>query len=623
MRSSLRPSALDHLLTRRPIRRLARSRISRKLRLTQRYDRQMRRVSNRELAAAVSTELAAKSPMAATRSKVSADRLRTGSPTAITTRFIVLSEERSGSTLLVEELHRRWPEIRSKGECFSELIRSESDDFESVARRTFLDDSGEEIVGCKIFSGHVSEPQLRALLQLEGMRVIILRRRNQLRSYVSFKIAKKTKEWHWNQFRLRDQPLTAEKRSITIDKRELFKGIIISNNRFQWFERATVGIPRIDVWYEDLSAHLDDELRRVATFLGAGAPAHENSPRLKRQNPEPLRDLVTNFDEVSEFLEDIGLAEFLIEEDLVVESTEVPAEDHRDVHGIDQNRWPGESQLHLLRALIGPEDSFEANWVASLATEPLWASSPGVAGMYPLVHHRIRMAPHLAMNLHDFRVESVRNTARVLGTLDALRGITGRCAEADLTVTLLGTTALLVMTSDRDSIGLRTLPVSGLDLTTRSEQIDHLRATLHDLGWATSVNNSRLTSPEILERDGLELRLHRAMMRAATADAGVDEELERDLRAGLVPAPSLSSTTTMPAPAELLLTIIIDGLFAGPAGSINWILDAHRLIADTGDNLDWERFVELTSTHRLEAPARAAIALLEDLTDLRYEDRWQ
>jgi hypothetical protein len=113
------------------------------------------------------------------------------------------------------------------------------------------------------------------------------------------------------------------------------------------------------------------------------------------------------------------------------------------------------------------------------------------------------------------------------------------------------------------------------------------------------------------------------MMRATTADAGVDEELERDLRAGLVPVPSLSSTTTMPAPAELLLTIIIDGLFAGPAGSINWILDAHRLIADTGDDLDWERFVELTSTHRLEAPVRAAIALLEDLTDLRYEDRWQ
>jgi hypothetical protein len=219
----------------------------------------MRRVSNRELAAAVSTELAAKSPMAATTSKVSADRLRTGSPTAITTRFIVLSEERSGSTLLVEELHRRWPEIRSKGECFSELIRSESDDFESVARRTFLDDTGEAIVGCKVFPLHISEPQLVALRQLEGMRVIILRRRNQLRRYVSFKIAKKTSEWHWNQFRLRDQPLTAEKRSITIDKRDLFKGIIISNNRFQWFERATAGIPRIDVWYEDLSAHLDDD----------------------------------------------------------------------------------------------------------------------------------------------------------------------------------------------------------------------------------------------------------------------------------------------------------------------------------------------------------------------------
>lgn len=614
MNPQFQPSFLDRLLIRAPVRRLALSGVGRSLHLNRRYDRRMRRVRNRALAARVATRLAAKSPMAATRSMVSAGQLSTEPSSSITTRFIVLSEGRSGSTLLIDELNRRWPEIRSKGEEFSHLRRGPLDDFVSVARRTFIEETGESIVGCKIFALQVSEQELESLLRLDGMRVVILRRRNLLRRYTSFNIALKTSEWHGNQFRLRNQALTAEKRSITIDTKDLIEGIITSDNRFRRFESATEGLPRIEVWYEDLSADLDAELRRVATFLGAGPPAHESPPKLSKQNPEPLRELITNYDEVSEFLEDVGLAEFLIEEDRADESLEVAAEDNRDVLGTDRDRWPDESQLHLLRALIGPEDSFEANWAASLATKPMWASSPGAADMYPSVHRRLRMFPHLARNLHDFRMESIRNSMRKMRLLDVLGELTDRCSEVSLAVTLLGPTALMAMMSEQDRVGFRTLPISGLDLGTSSEQFDSVTETLLRLGWAIGEATDPTASEANLERDGLELRLHRRMLRATTTVAGPTTDLELDLHTGLVPVATFGPTVSIPAPAELFLTIIIDGLFAGTSASMNWILDTHRLIADTGDDLDWNRLATITITHRLQAPIRSALTLLDDIT---------
>ena len=241
---------------------------------------------------------------------------------SVTTRFILLGEGRSGTGLLLEELNRRWTEIHAKGEIFALKDRGSATSFEDVARTAFANDSGETIVGFKLFATHATEQQVSALLQLEGMRVIIMRRRNPLRRYVSQQIAMRTGRWSEGRSGKPVTALSVEERRISIDVRHFEANLQNSEYRFREFDRLTFGVPKISIWYEDLVADLDGELRRIASFLGAGEPAHESPPRLERQNPEQLKDLIANYDEVSRFLRRIGKSEYLLD----VDSTPAGAE---------------------------------------------------------------------------------------------------------------------------------------------------------------------------------------------------------------------------------------------------------------------------------------------------------
>lgn len=238
--------------------------------------------------------------------------ITTADSPSVTTRFLLLSAPRSGSTLLADELDRRWTEIRSAGESFNPIRRSPSDCFEDLAGIAFEDDAGASIVGVKIFGPHVSEHQLSVLLGFDGMRVIILRRRDQLRRYVSEQIAHKTGRWREFQSVGTIEEIPAQERSVHVDTAELLMSIRNSEDHFARFETLSTGISRIDLWYEDLVADLDGQLRRVAGFLGAGEPDNESPPRLVRQNPEPLSTLITNYDEVESLLSRIGRGDLLM-----------------------------------------------------------------------------------------------------------------------------------------------------------------------------------------------------------------------------------------------------------------------------------------------------------------------
>ncbi len=636
MNASFKQSPIDRILVSPPVRRLARTRISRSLGFTGASDRRIRRFRNRQIAARVTNRHIAGNAKASTRQFFSGNRtarstehadLHADPSSSITTRFILLTEGRSGSTLLADELDRRWTEIRSRREEFSKVQRSSFETFEDLARHTFIEETGETIVGCKIFSSQIADQELAALLQLDNMRIVFLRRRNLLRRFVSEQIAKKTSKWHLNRFRLRDDPLTIEDRTITIDKTVLLNRLMYSRNSFQRFEKAAAGLPYLDVWYEELAADLDGELRRVATFLGAGEPAHESPPRLSKQNPEPLRALISNFDEIREFLYDVGLAEFLtLEEALEDQPPSTPDRIELPVNG-DGSDWLTMSQFLLLRALLGPEGSFKPNWEASLSQPEVWTESPTVANLYPAIHQHARLDPRLKADLQDFRLQSLRNSALKIRLLDALRDLSEQFDSIGLDITLLGSTALMVATSDRSTTGFRTLHISGIDLTTRAEQFDQARDALINLGWTTVPEVASSTDPapgiSTFQRDELELRLHHRMLRATTTDAGPTAKLEQDLRNGTLPVPTFGATTSMPGNAELLLSLLIDGRFASPTGSIDWVLGVNQLIIDVGNDLDWNRVNELTESHRLQTPVHAAMTLLEDLTDVRQENRRQ
>jgi hypothetical protein len=280
--------------------------------------------------------------------------------------------------------------------------------------------------------------------------------------------------------------------------------------------------------------------------------------------------------------------------------------------------------------LFGPADSFESGWDASQVGPQSWTRARDILFLYPTIHQCLRQSSISTPALHDFRLESTLNIAVKIRLLDALQELSTQLATANLNITLLGSTALLATTSNRESTGFRTLPITGLDLTTPPEHVNQVTDLLHELGWTTAAPTTEPSTTEpttarstavpstavVLFRNGdLELLLHETMLRTAPTELSTINELISDIHTGLIDCPTLGATTSVPAPTELLLSIIIDGLLTRPAGSISWILDAHQILTDNSNNLDWNRFIELTTTHELAVPVHATIHLINELRE--------
>lgn len=210
------------------------------------------------------------------------------------TPFVVLATARSGSTLLMERLASNWKSIRSDGETFNPKIKRDLN-FDGAMSRTYFTDTGHAFVGSKIIHSQVSDSELESILQGRGMRVVILRRDNLIRQFVSLQIAKKDRVWQ--------QSATSERsdvssRAVHIDANDLLEYQSFLAEVYKGFATHTAGMPVAEVTYEGLMDDLDPTIRRIGEFLGAGHPDRSVPTRLLRQNPEPLRELIVNFDEL-------------------------------------------------------------------------------------------------------------------------------------------------------------------------------------------------------------------------------------------------------------------------------------------------------------------------------------
>ena len=284
-------------------------------------------------------------------------------------RFIVLGDARTGSSMLVQALHSS-PHIR----CFREIFnwkqhfvdfhmegydKSNERDWSQRKRdpggflreRIFCQHpEAIRAVGFKFLYVHTMGFQgLHELLAGDRqLRVLHLRRRNLLRKLVSLKIAQATGSWLQEErleftqnsapsaalsnalraFRLPLKVARALKRlslrrrssrarkpfadsprvRLKISAEELTTFSVRTETRAAHFDELFRDHPKLTLFYEDILDHREDVFNQAQSFLGI-----EPGPltvTLSKQNPQPLRELLENYDELYEAVRNRPYADY-------------------------------------------------------------------------------------------------------------------------------------------------------------------------------------------------------------------------------------------------------------------------------------------------------------------------
>lgn len=209
-------------------------------------------------------------------------------------RFIVIARSRTGSNLLISYLDSH-PNIHADREVFAKL---NGRDYKSVLSRVYGKQPRKiKAAGFKIFYYHPMDENGQHiwdyLIKSEDIFVIHLKRFNILRTMISRKIAEKQDSWE------------LKNPTVPLDKNEKCVDFTFSEleNAFkktrEWeihgdkiFEKHRL----ISVYYEDIVKDPENTLEKVIRFIGVDNLSLKTN--LRKQNPERLRDLVTNYDEL-------------------------------------------------------------------------------------------------------------------------------------------------------------------------------------------------------------------------------------------------------------------------------------------------------------------------------------
>lgn len=156
----------------------------------------------------------------------------------------------------------------------------------------------------KVFGYNIFNNQNNTIIDYSlkdtSQKKIIMKRKNLLRQYISFKIAKKTNVW--NSTKKKEIPV--EEKRVYFDSQE-FLSYVKSNNGFYNKLESYLGITGQSyflLYYEDFFRDIYASLKNVAEFLGVNNNfVVEN--KMEKQNPEPLEDLVLNYADLKIFVD--------------------------------------------------------------------------------------------------------------------------------------------------------------------------------------------------------------------------------------------------------------------------------------------------------------------------------
>ncbi len=216
--------------------------------------------------------------------------------------FVVFAEMRTGSNFLEANLNA-FEGFKCYGEAFNPhfiaypnytevlgIDQATRDADPQVLLKAVRDDP-DHLAGFRFFNDH--DPRVLDEILVDPRCAKIILTRNPLDSFVSWKIAQATGQWKLTDVRKRRDS------QITFDGNEFADHVA----RLQAFQVKLMnglqktGQTAFYVAYEDLQDL--DVMNGLATFLGSDARLESLDSKLKRQNPSPISEKVSNIHDVS------------------------------------------------------------------------------------------------------------------------------------------------------------------------------------------------------------------------------------------------------------------------------------------------------------------------------------
>lgn len=208
------------------------------------------------------------------------------------TLFLVVCRSRTGSNLLLDCL-KQHPNIFVRGELFKNQAINAEEQIKHWLKRP------EKALGCKLFYYHATKRQEYVwdfLNENPKIQLIHLTRKDKARTVVSQIIASKTKIWK-QKFSWK---LPLFFRRIHLDPKlltsEIQKTINWENDFRMRFNHRHI----LEISYENFTSKPQETLDNIFDFLGLERKRIQL--RLKKQNPENIRRLVKNWNELEHLL---------------------------------------------------------------------------------------------------------------------------------------------------------------------------------------------------------------------------------------------------------------------------------------------------------------------------------
>jgi Stf0 sulphotransferase len=220
-------------------------------------------------------------------------------------RFAIIGNARTGSNYLLGGL-KSSPAIRMYHEIFAGHNRTIGKDFDEILSTVFQYESkSTHIVGFKVFYNHLTNEEWSKLRACRKLKVIHLTRRNRLRTIISLEIAFKTGKWTRS-----SKSEELGRKQLILDPSKLIKQLEQieegeSDTRVRFNDRQI-----FEVVYEELVQSPMEVFALVSKYLGVDG-IDPSKIRIKKQNPESLRQLIVNYDEIVAVLKNTRFAEYL------------------------------------------------------------------------------------------------------------------------------------------------------------------------------------------------------------------------------------------------------------------------------------------------------------------------